>query len=241
MFSDTFVQVRSNFQQVFAELFQGGEADLRLENEDDPLESPVQISARPRGKRFLNITQLSGGEKALTAISLLFAIYLVKPSPFCILDEVDAPLDDANVMRFLRMVRSFIGKTQFIIITHNKRTMEQCDRLYGVTMQQPGVSQIVSVDFEGKGRRTELEAMKFTGLESRSIEPEPKPEPVLVMAAIDDEVGAEFDEPEAKSEKPAVAETSKTDPEYSATDDEDEFDDDDDEYDDDDDDDEDDD
>lgn len=238
MFSDTFIQVRSNFQQVFAELFQGGEADLRLENEDDPLESPVQISARPRGKRFLNITQLSGGEKALTAISLLFAIYLVKPSPFCILDEVDAPLDDANVMRFLRMVRSFIGKTQFIIITHNKRTMEQCDRLYGVTMQQPGVSQIVSVDFEGKGRRTELEAMKFTGMEAKSIEPEPKPEPVLVMAAVDEELGAEFDEPEASSEKAAEADSEQPQTEYSTTDDDEEYDDDDDEYEDDDDDDE---
>ncbi len=238
MFSDTFVQVRSNFQQVFAELFQGGEADLRLENEDDPLESPVQISARPRGKRFLNITQLSGGEKALTAISLLFAIYLVKPSPFCILDEVDAPLDDANVMRFLRMVRSFIGRTQFIIITHNKRTMEQCDRLYGVTMQQPGVSQIVSVDFEGKGRRIELEAMSFIGTEARPAEPEPTPEPVLVMATVDDELGAEFDEAETKGDKPAQPETAKPEPEYSTTDDDDEYDDDDDDYEDDDDDDE---
>jgi len=239
MFSETFVQVRTNFQQVFAELFQGGEADLRLENEEDPLESPVQISARPRGKRFLNITQLSGGEKALTAISLLFAIYLVKPSPFCILDEVDAPLDDANVMRFLRMVRSFIGKTQFIIITHNKRTMEQCDRLYGVTMQQPGVSQIVSVDFEGKGRRTELEVMKFTGQEAKSVEPEPQPEPVLAMTAFDEELGAEFDEPVGKTEKaietrPAAGESTLGGPE----DDEEYDEDDDDEYEDDDDDDE---
>ena len=238
MFSDTFVQVRSNFQQVFAELFQGGEADLRLENEEDPLESPVQISARPRGKRFLNITQLSGGEKALTAISLLFAIYLVKPSPFCILDEVDAPLDDANVIRFLRMVRSFIGRTQFIIITHNKRTMEQCDRLYGVTMQQPGVSQIVSVDFEGKGRRTELEAMKFTGIEAKSIEPEPIPEPVLVMAIVDDEAGAEFDEQPGGQRREFCRRNHQPEPEYSSTENDDEYDDEDDEYDDDEDDDE---
>ncbi len=233
MFADTFLLVRTNFQRVFAELFQGGEADLRLENEEDPLESPVQISARPRGKRFLNITQLSGGEKALTAISLLFAIYLVKPSPFCILDEVDAPLDDANVIRFLRMVRSFIGKTQFIIITHNKRTMEQCDRLYGVTMQQPGVSQIVSVDFEGKGRRTELEEMKFTGQEAESIEPQPLPEPVLVAAVVDDDIGAEFDEQPSRTTEGAAFAVTEEKLSYPGPNDDD---DDDEEYDDDDDD-----
>ncbi len=236
MFAETFVKVRTNFQGVFAELFQGGEADLRLENEEDPLESPVQISARPRGKRFLNITQLSGGEKALTAISLLFAIYLVKPSPFCILDEVDAPLDDANVMRFLRMVRSFIGKTQFIIITHNKRTMEQCDRLYGVTMQQPGVSQIVSVDFEGKGRRTELELMKFTGQEAKSVEPEPLPEPVLAMTLADDELGAEFDEQQSRAGELSSATSSVTESSTPKSEEDEDYDDDEDEFDDDDDD-----
>ena len=238
MFADTFIQVRQNFQRVFSELFQGGEADLRLENEDDPLESPVQISARPRGKRFLNITQLSGGEKALTAISLLFAIYLVKPSPFCILDEVDAPLDDANVMRFLRMVRSFDGKTQFIIITHNKRTMEQCDRLYGVTMQQPGVSQIVSVNFEGKGRRTELETMKFTGQEAQSIEPEPVPEPVMAAALVDEDLGSEFDDPTEKagdsSFEASKSESTFSGPEDDEDEDEDDYDEDEDDDDDDD-------
>ncbi len=172
MFYDTFNEVRTNFQKVFAELFQGGEADIRLEDEGDPLESPIMISARPRGKRFHNISQLSGGEKALTAISLLFAIYLVKPSPFCILDEVDAPLDDANVLRFLRMIRSFVGRTQFILITHNKRTMEQCDRLYGVTMQKPGVSQVVSVDFTNKSRATEVEVLKFISEEADQVQDE---------------------------------------------------------------------
>jgi chromosome segregation protein len=147
LFYETFGKIKGNFQKVFEELFEGGEADLALVEEEDPLESPIQISARPYGKRLLNISQLSGGEKALTAIALLFAIYLVKPSPFCILDEVDAPLDDANIVRFLKLVKHFSANTQFIIITHNKMTMESANTLYGVTMEQPGVSKIVSVRF----------------------------------------------------------------------------------------------
>lgn len=181
LFTDTFNQVRQNFREVFVELFQGGDADIRLVDEDDPLESAILISARPRGKRLLTISQLSGGEKALTAISLLFAIYLVKPSPFCILDEVDAPLDDANVGRFLKLVRTFSERTQFVVITHNKRTMEQCSRLYGVTMQQPGASQLVSVDFEKLGREFVPETMTYTQTEPESTveeqTPPPPPEP----------------------------------------------------------------
>jgi chromosome segregation protein len=148
LFTQTFEQIKLNFQKVFEDLFEGGETDLRLLDETDPLESPVQISARPYGKRLLNISQLSGGEKALTAIALLFAIYLVKPSPFCILDEVDAPLDDPNTTRFLKLIKHFSSTTQFILITHNKLTMEAAEILYGVTMEQPGVSKIVSVKFE---------------------------------------------------------------------------------------------
>lgn len=148
LFTETFEQIQGNFQKVFQELFEGGETGLSLAEEADPLESPILISARPYGKRLLNISQLSGGEKALTAIALLFAIYLVKPSPFCILDEVDAPLDDANITRFLKLIKHFGSTTQFILITHNKLTMEPADVLYGVTMEQPGVSKIVSVKFE---------------------------------------------------------------------------------------------
>jgi chromosome segregation protein len=147
LFQETFDKTKGNFQKVFEELFEGGEADVALVEQEDPLESPIQISARPYGKRLLNISQLSGGEKALTAIALLFAIYLVKPSPFCILDEVDAPLDDANIVRFLSLIKHFSSNTQFIIITHNKMTMESSNVLYGVTMEQPGVSKIVSVRF----------------------------------------------------------------------------------------------
>lgn len=148
LFTQTFEQIRVNFQTVFEELFEGGETELKLVDFEDPLESPVQISARPFGKKLLNISQLSGGEKALTAIALLFAIYLVKPSPFCVLDEVDAPLDDANITRYLKLIKHFTSNTQFILITHNKLTMEAADILYGVTMEQPGVSKIVSVKFE---------------------------------------------------------------------------------------------
>jgi chromosome segregation protein len=147
LFLSTFDEVRKNFQKVFEELFTGGEADIRLFEEDDPLESPIEIIARPRGKKLLSIAQMSGGERALTAISLLFAIYLVKPSPFCILDEIDAPLDDANIHRFLKMIKAFSDQTQFIIITHNKITMEAADVLYGITMEQPGISRVVSVRF----------------------------------------------------------------------------------------------
>jgi chromosome segregation protein len=147
LFTETFEKARANFKKLFVELFSGGEADIRLVDPDDPLESAVDIFARPRGKKVLSITMMSGGERALTAIALLFSLYLVKPSPFCILDEIDAPLDDANCRRFLRILRTFSAQTQFIIITHNKITMEAADNLYGVTMEQPGISQLVAVRF----------------------------------------------------------------------------------------------
>jgi chromosome segregation protein len=142
-------------------LFTGGEADVLLVDESNPLESPIEIISRPRGKKPLTIAQLSGGERALTAISLLFALYMVKPSPFCFLDEIDAPLDDVNVGRFLKIVRKFSAKTQFVIITHNKITMEAADTLYGVTMEEPGVSKVVAVRFrkddEGEDAETLLD------------------------------------------------------------------------------------
>jgi chromosome segregation protein len=145
MFTETFEDIRRNFQSTFRTLFEGGECDIRLEDPDDPLESPIDISASPRGKRTQRIHLLSGGERALTALALLFAIYLVKPSPFCVLDEVDAPLDEANIGRFISMLQRFKASTQFIVITHNPRTMEAADWLYGVTMQEPGISSIVGV------------------------------------------------------------------------------------------------
>ena len=146
-FMATFEEVRTNFMTTFQALFEGGEADLMLE-EGDPLETGIEIMARPGGKRLQSLALLSGGETALTAIALLFAIYLVKPSPFCVFDEVDAPLDDANVRRFAGALRQFTSNTQFLVVTHNKRTMEAADYLYGITMEEPGLSKMVSVRLE---------------------------------------------------------------------------------------------
>jgi chromosome segregation protein len=145
MFVETFEQIRENFGNVFQTLFEGGECDVRLMDEGDPLESVIEIFAAPRGKRTQRIHLLSSGERALVALSLLFSIYLTKPAPFCLLDEVDAPLDDANVTRFVRLLDEFKLDTQFIVITHNPRTMQVADSVYGVTMQEPGVSTIVGV------------------------------------------------------------------------------------------------
>jgi chromosome segregation protein len=150
LFLATFTQVRENFRQIFLTLFGGGECDLRLENAEAPLDCDIEIHASPRGKRTQRIHLLSSGERALVALSLLFGIFLTKPSPFCLLDEVDAPLDDANVGRFVRMLNQFKTRTQFIVITHNPRTTtEAADAVYGVTMQEPGVSSIVSVRMRG--------------------------------------------------------------------------------------------
>ncbi|HEX8393704.1 MAG TPA: chromosome segregation protein SMC [Longimicrobium sp.] len=149
VFMGTFTTVRENFHRTFQSLFQGGEADVWLADPDDPLESPIEIHASPRGKKTQRIHLLSGGERTLTALSLLFAIYLVKPSPFCLFDEVDAPLDESNVGRFIQLLNDFKAQTQFIVITHNPRTMEAADWIYGVTMEEPGVSTIVGVELEG--------------------------------------------------------------------------------------------
>jgi chromosome segregation protein len=147
-FVGTFDKIRSHFIEIFRNLFNpGDEADLRLEEGTDPLEAKIEIIAKPKGKRPTSIELLSGGEKTLTAIALLFAIYLVKPSPFCILDEIDAPLDDANIDRFTKILEEFSKNTQFIVVTHNKRTMEAANTLYGVTMQEEGISKLVSVRF----------------------------------------------------------------------------------------------
>ncbi len=145
LFLETFSAVSANFVKVFQTLFGGGECELRLSDPDDPLEAEIEIQAAPRGKRTQRIHLLSSGERTLVAVSLLFSIYLTKPSPFCLMDEVDAPLDDANVGRFLRLLDEFKAQTQFLVITHNPRTMQAADTVYGVTMQEPGVSTIVGV------------------------------------------------------------------------------------------------
>lgn len=147
-FLDTFNLVRDHFHKVFKTLFtEDDQCDLVLENPENLAETGIEVIAKPKGKRPSSLTQLSGGERTLTATALLFAIYLIKPAPFCILDEVDAPLDDANVSKFTNMIRQFSDNSQFIIVTHNKMTMSTVDVIYGVTMQEPGVSKLVSVDF----------------------------------------------------------------------------------------------
>jgi chromosome segregation protein len=144
-FAEAFAAINHNFQETFSTLFGGGRAGLTLLDENDPLESGIEIIAQPPGKRLQSVQLLSGGEKALTAIALMFGLFKYKPSPFCLLDEIDAPLDDANIGRFVEMLRAMLHHTQFILITHNRKTMEIADRLYGVTMEEPGVSKLISV------------------------------------------------------------------------------------------------
>jgi len=145
LFAGTFEQVRKNFQEMFVELFGGGKANLLLVDEADPLESGIEIIAKPPGKQLQSISLLSGGEKTMTAVALLFAIYMVKPSPFCVLDEMDAPLDESNINRFTKILDRFVSQSQFVVITHNKRTIAKADVLYGVTMEEHGISKLVGV------------------------------------------------------------------------------------------------
>ena len=146
-FMDAFEKVRAYFQEVFRSLFHEDDTcDLLLVDPKNPLDSAIEIVAKPKGKKPLSINQLSGGEKTLTATALLFALYLLKPAPFCIFDEVDAPLDDANIGKFNKIIKKFSKNSQFIIVTHNKKTMESVDVMYGITMVK-GVSRVVPVDF----------------------------------------------------------------------------------------------
>jgi chromosome segregation protein len=178
MFLETFEQIRSNFHDIFRHLFGGGRANIHLIDPANPLESGIEISVHPPGKKAQSISLLSGGEKALTAVSLLFAIFRTKPSPFCVLDEVDAPLDDSNILRFIRLVQMFSHEVQFIIVTHNKRTMELADVLYGVTMEQRGVSQIVSVKLK---RGSAFEFVEPSTESNPTAEDEPAVESDLAM------------------------------------------------------------
>ena len=148
LFEKTFEQARDNFRHIFRKLFQGGRADMYLTEAEsgDALEAGIDIVAKPPGKELQSIGLLSGGERSMTALAILFAVFKVKPSPFCILDEVDAALDETNVERFLRVLRDFVGPTQFCVVTHHKRTMAECHSLYGITMQKRGVSTRIAVD-----------------------------------------------------------------------------------------------
>jgi chromosome segregation protein len=167
LFLSTFEEVRGHFQQLFRQLFGGGKADLELQQGVDPLEAGIEISARPPGREMLPIGLLSGGQRTMTALALLFAVFQARPSPFCILDEVDAALDDANVGRFLGMLDTFRRDTQFVIVTHNKGSMAACDGLYGITMEVKGVSRYVAVEF-GEVELIAPHATGNTDLASRS-------------------------------------------------------------------------
>jgi chromosome segregation protein len=162
LFSETFAQVKINFREMFKELFgEKGEADLNLIDANDPLESGIEITVKPPGKKLQSITLLSGGERSMTAVALLFSIYMIKPSPFCVLDELDAPLDESNINRFVKVLDRFIDNSQFIIVTHSKRTMARADVMYGVTMEEFGVSKPVGMRLtadDGQGNKTEAKS-----------------------------------------------------------------------------------
>ncbi len=192
MFLETFEKIRDNFRGMFVEIFGGGKADLLLSDEGDVLECGIDIVARPPGKQLQSISLLSGGEQTMTAVALLFSIYQVKPSPFCVLDELDAPLDESNINRFVQVLQRFLVHSQFVIITHNKRTIGMADVLYGVTMQEQGVSKIVSVKFhkadgDGNGRQRERPGRAGRGaggpfLPSRRTDQARRREESIVMA-----------------------------------------------------------
>jgi chromosome segregation protein len=159
-FAESFEMIRTEFQDVFVKMFGGGRADLKLSDPDNLLETGIEIVAQPPGKKLQNLNLLSGGERALAALALLFAVLRIKPVPFCVLDEVDAALDEANLTRYIRYMKEFSSKTQFIIITHRKHTMEGADVLYGITMQESGVSKLVSVKLEEYDEHREVAASK---------------------------------------------------------------------------------
>jgi chromosome segregation protein len=214
MFAETFAKIRENFSQMFLELFGGGKADLILQDENDPLECGIDIVARPPGKQLQSISLLSGGERTMTAVSLLFAIYMVKPSPFCVLDEMDAPLDESNVGRFVRILQRFVSQSQFVVITHNKRTIGAADVLYGVTMQEHGVSRLVSVKltrdeetplFANGGGKSSSRLHKEIEVEEKAVALKGEAEPADAAPVSEEPVGEEGGALETTAEEPGLS------------------------------------
>jgi len=189
-FAITFEQIKKNFDYTFTTLFGGGRSALELVQADDPLESGIEITAQPPGTKLKSITLLSGGQKTLTAVALLFALYMVKPSPFCLLDELDAPLDESNIGRFTDLLKRFVHESQFIIITHNKRTVAAAHAIYGVTMEERGVSKTVSMKFNHEHGEAETVniAEAVRGAKTRTAEnaatPAPSSSPTPAPASV---------------------------------------------------------
>jgi chromosome segregation protein len=209
LFAETFEKIRVNFQEMFTELFGGGRANLMLVDDSDPLESGIEIIAKPPGKQLQSVSLLSGGERTMTAVSLLFAIYMVKPSPFCVLDEMDAPLDESNISRFVKILDRFVGQSQFVVITHNKRTISRADMLYGVTMEEHGVSKLVSVKFSAKAgtENSETTIADTFGKSDKLASEHHSPQPEVQHPDFLEEPASQDGEPEATEPSFATPET----------------------------------
>jgi hypothetical protein len=208
LFLETFNEVRENFQRIFRQMFGGGKADVRLADGEEIMDAGVEIMARPPGREMLPIGLLSGGQRTMTALALLFSVFESRPSPFCVLDEVDAALDDANVQRFLAMLDTFRSTTQFVVVTHNKGTMAHAQRLYGVTMQTKGVSRQVEVDFSEVDDFVPDAAQSAPVKVLPRVEDPPEVPEIPKLRDYDEERAAEFEASRIEADDPSGEDSS---------------------------------